>query len=67
MTTATERYNLLCQAIAAIEQGAQSYSMGTYSVTKASLATLYAERRQLAQEVAAEQNSGGFLAVDFYQ
>lgn len=64
--TATERFNALCHAITAIEQGAQSYNMGTYSVTKANLATLYAERRQLQQEVAAEQNSGGFFAVDFY-
>jgi len=42
------------QAISAIQSGAQSYKVGNQSVTKASLATLYAERERLEKKVAEE-------------
>ena len=35
------------EAIRAIQNGAQSYKIGQQSVTKANLATLYAERQRL--------------------
>ena len=44
-------------AIAAIQNGAQSYKVGNQQVTKASLATLYAERQRLENKLAAEENA----------
>ena len=59
-----KRYENLCKAIEAIENGAQSYNIDGQSVTKASLATLYS--RQKALESQLRQASGGDLyIVDF--
>jgi hypothetical protein len=56
--------NLLAQIEAAIEalltSGAQSYSIGSRSVTKLDLAKLFEERRMLQTEVERSQGSGGF-------
>jgi hypothetical protein len=56
--------NLLAQINAAIEalltSGAQSYSIGSRSVTKLDLAKLFEERRLLQTEVERSGGSGGF-------
>jgi hypothetical protein len=55
--------SLLALIDAAIEAlltgGAQSYNIGTRSVTKLDLATLFEERRMLEQQVQRESGSGG--------
>ena len=51
-----KRYENLCKAIEAIENGAQSYNIDGQSVTKASLATLYSQLRQA--------NGGDLYIVD---
>lgn len=48
-------------AIAAIQNGAQSYKVGNQQVTKASLATLYAERQRLENKLAAEENESSLF------
>ena len=56
------------QAISAIQSGAQSYKVGNQSVTKANLATLYAERERLekkAAEEAAALNGGNIYIGKF--
>lgn len=56
------------QAISAIQSGAQSYKVGNQSVTKANLATLYAERERLekkAAEEAAALNGGSIYIGKF--
>jgi hypothetical protein len=56
--------NLLTQIEAAIEAlltgGAQSYSIGTRSVTKLDLKSLFEERRMLQTEVQRSTGSGVF-------
>jgi hypothetical protein len=56
--------NLLSQIEAAIEAlltgGAQSYGIGTRSVTKLDLKSLFEERRILQVEVQRSSGSGGF-------
>jgi hypothetical protein len=56
--------NLLTQIEAAIEAlltgGAQSYSIGTRSVTKLDLKSLFEERRMLQTEVQRSSGSGVF-------
>jgi hypothetical protein len=56
--------NLLTQIEAAIEAlltgGAQSYSIGTRSVTKLDLKSLFEERRMLQTEVQRSSGSGAF-------
>ncbi len=59
MQTIQERLESVEAAIYAIEHGAQSYNLGTYSVTKANLNTLYTERRNLKAELEAEKSNGG--------
>ena len=51
--------DLLTQAIQAIYAGAQSYSIGTRSVTKANLAELLNERRRLMSDLAELTTGGG--------
>jgi len=55
--------NLLAQIDAAIEAlltgGAQSYSIGSRSVTKLDLGQLFDQRRMLQTEVQRETGSGG--------
>lgn len=50
-------------AISAIVRGAQSYTIGSRSVTKASLAELRSLRGDLRSEVAEIQNGGSFGRV----
>lgn len=56
--------SLLTQIDAAIEAlltgGASSYSIGSRSVTKLDLASLFEERRMLQNQVVRESGSGGF-------
>ncbi len=56
--------DLLAQIEAAIESmlvgGASSYSLGTRSVTKLDLKSLFEERRILQMEVQRSSGSGGF-------
>ena len=44
----------------AIELGAQEYRIGTRMVRRADLATLYAERRRLEQQLAREETGSVF-------
>ena len=48
-------------AIESIEKGAQEYRLGTRSVKKADLATLYKERDRLEEEI--ERLENGTVAV----
>ena len=50
------------EAIAAIEGGAQSYSIGSRRVERASLSTLYEERRKLRAR-ASDEESGEYSGV----
>lgn len=60
MASATERLARLDAAIEALENGgAQSYSVGSRSVSKFDIGELYAERRKLVFE-ADRETSGGF-------
>ena len=51
--------DLLSEAIRAIYSGAQSYTIGKRTVTKADLATLLAERRRLLSDLAELTTGGG--------
>ncbi|RPF41904.1 hypothetical protein EDD70_2964 [Hydrogenoanaerobacterium saccharovorans] len=48
----------LDSAIAAIESGAQEYRIGSRTVRRADLSTLYAERIRLEQKIEAQGYSG---------
>lgn len=61
MISLEKQYESLCSAIAAIENGAQSYNVDGQSVTKANLATLY--NRQKALESKLRQENGENLSV----
>ena len=61
--TTEERLCTIDEAIYAIEHGAQSYNLGSYSVTKASLATLYAERDKLITQLENERGGGTYVGV----
>lgn len=65
MRTTQEQLEAIDEAIYALENtGVKSYNLGTYSVTREDLATLYAERRQLKTELAYENSNGGvFVGV----
>lgn len=65
--TLQEQLDQINQAIANIESGAQEYRIGSRLLRRGDLATLYAERRRLAQEQAAYESSGGFYAASFYR
>ena len=65
--TLQEQYDQINAAITAIENGAQEYRIGNKLLRRADIASLYRERRQLQQEVIAEQNSGGAYIVAFYR
>ena len=68
METYTEQLRRVEEAIAAIEGGAQSYSIGSRRVERASLSTLYEERRRLRAAAAAEGDStspGGVFYAEF--
>lgn len=59
--TLEEQKVQLDRAIAAIELGAQEYRIGTRTVRRADLATLYAQRMRLEQQIARE-NTGSVFA-----
>ena len=53
MRTTQEQLEAIDKAIYALENtGVKSYNLGTYSVTREDLSTLYDERRQLKIELA---------------
>lgn len=58
MTDYSEQLISINSAIAAIESGAQEYRIGSHTVRRADLATLYAERRHLETMVSAENTYG---------
>lgn len=62
-----EQLDQINTAIARIETGAQEYRIGSRMVRRGDLATLYAERRRLQQEIAVQQSNGGLFAVAFYR
>lgn len=64
MMTLEEQHEQLTKAIQAIEQGAQSYKIGTRSVTKANLATLYQRQKDLESQIR-QANGGNFYVVSF--
>ena len=51
MISLEKQYESLCSAIAAIENGAQSYNVDGQSVTKANLATLYNRQKTLESQI----------------
>lgn len=64
--TAREKLAKLNTAIGMIEEGgAQEYRVGNRLVRRADLATLYKERRQLQQDSAAEESSGGCYVASY--
>lgn len=64
MMNTQEQLQQINNAIAAIENGAQSYKIGTMNVQRGDLATLYRERRLLNEQLAQEENNGGtYVAV----
>lgn len=64
MRSLEERLEDVDKAIYEIENGAQSYNVGGWSVTKANLGELYRERRQLEIQLA-QQNGGGCSVAVF--
>jgi len=65
--TLKEQVTQINTAIEKIENGAQEYRIGNRTVRRGDLATLYAERRRLQQEIAMNETSGGMYAVAFYR
>ncbi|MDR7869206.1 MAG: hypothetical protein RIN56_20665 [Sporomusaceae bacterium] len=66
--TLEEQVAQINAAIEKIEGGAQEYRTAAGRVVRrGDLATLYAERRRLAQEQAAYETNGGFYAASFYR
>ena len=58
-----KRLETLYLAIESIENGAQEYRIGTRSVKKADLATLYKERDRLEEEEKKTRNTAVSVAV----
>lgn len=56
--TIQDQLNQINQAITAIENGAQEYSINNRKLKRANLKDLYTERAALTSQLAAEQNSG---------
>jgi len=52
-------------AIATIETGSQSYSMGSRSLTRGDLGTLYAREKWLRTMADREENSSGRVRVQY--
>ncbi len=65
--TLQEQLEQINLAIKKIESGAQEYRIGSRLVRRGDLATLYKERRQLQQEIATVENSGGTYVAAFYR
>lgn len=62
--TILEQLNQINQAITAIENGAQEYSIGSRRLRRPDLSVLYSERRLLQQQFS-EENSGGISVATF--
>ncbi|WP_054876907.1 hypothetical protein [Oxobacter pfennigii] len=62
--TTQEQLNQINNAVAAIENGAQEYRIGSRMVRKADLSVLYQERRRLQQQLN-EENSGSTFVAKF--
>lgn len=58
-----DRLNSINKAIEAIENGAQEYRIGTRSVRRADLKTLYDERRTILSEINAREVCSTRVAV----
>ncbi|MCX7779619.1 MAG: hypothetical protein N2491_01735 [Negativicutes bacterium] len=65
--TLQEQMDQINLAIQKIENGAQEYRIGNRLIRRGDLATLYRERRQLQQEIAAAENSDGIYTVAYYR
>lgn len=65
--TISEQLDQINAAIGAIENGAQEYRIGNRTLRRADVSQLYRERRQLAQELAASESSGGTYVAAFYR
>jgi hypothetical protein len=61
--TTQDQLNQINNAISAIENGAQEYRIGSRTIKRGDLATLYAERQRLEQKFTLENNSGIFVAT----
>lgn len=59
MATAAEQLREVNTAINKILYGGQSYKIGTRSMTRADLSTLYTMKKELESEMTAESDSGG--------
>lgn len=62
MASAREKLEQVEKAISAIELAGQEYRIGSRTLRRADLATLYAQRKSLMAEAAEEdeKNGGGF-------
>lgn len=61
MMTTKEQLDQINQAIAAIESGAQEYSIGSRRLRRPDLSILYQERRRLERQLYEE--NGGHISV----
>lgn len=61
--TTQEQLDQINAAIAAIEKGAQEYSIGSRRLRRADLAVLYQERRTLQRQLFEESGGGVSVAV----
>lgn len=61
--TTQEQLDQINKAIAAIENGAQEYSIGSRRLRRADLSVLYRERRILQQQLYQENGGGVTVAV----
>lgn len=63
--TKQEQLAQINTAIEKIENGAQEYRIGSRMIRRGDLTVLYRERRQLQQEIAAEESCGGCYVATF--
>ena len=63
--TLEEQLTQINNAITAIECGAQSYKIGSKSLQRADLGTLYRERKRIGDEIASKNNYGGVTVAVF--
>lgn len=59
--TVQEQLDQINNAISAIENGAQEYSIGSRRLRRPDLSLLYKERRQLNQQLAEENGCNTFI------
>lgn len=63
--TLEEQLIQINKAITSIECGAQSYKLGSRSIQRADLGTLYKERKRIQDEIAGLDNYGGVTVAVF--